>query len=355
MGLSNDGRQNELLLYRRWPWHLAFWTGYALFRFWPYYITVNYYPRIFLEYMLLSEGALVMVTYATLAGYRRLIGRGRTFAYFALGASAWIGYLVVRTEFQFYYLRGEPAFRGQSYPDILLNNVAVVLVYFLFISACRYFKDSYIAGRLAAKRREEQLLAEVNNLKSQIAPHFLFNTLNNLYGLAVTKSDKLPDLMLRLSDLLRHALYDTQKPYVPLGDELEVLSGYIRLESLRLEDSLVLRYDNQVPPGARAPIAPLLLIVFVENAFKHAKRASAGAVEIFIQTTLDDDRFTLVVRNNYNPQSTDPGTGIGLVNVRRRLDVLYPGDAHALEVDRQDHWYTVTLTLRLHPTFQPAT
>ena len=93
-------------------------------------------------------------------------------------------------------------------------------------------------------------MAEVNNLKSQIAPHFLFNTLNNLYGLAVDKSDKLPDLMLRLSDILRHSLYETQKPVVALNDEINVLKSYIKLESLRLEDDLKLEFDNSVPEDA---------------------------------------------------------------------------------------------------------
>ncbi|RYZ24051.1 MAG: hypothetical protein EOO16_02490 [Chitinophagaceae bacterium] len=346
------GKPSELLLYRRWPWHLAFWIGYALFRFWPYYLTLAYYPRIFLEYMLLSELALMVFTYATLAFYRKLIPRRRYALYLGTGALAWLLYLYGRTEFQFYYLKGQPAFRGNRFGDILINNIAVVLVYFLFVSACKYFKDSFIAGRFEAKRREEQLVAEVNNLKSQIAPHFLFNTLNNLYGLAVTKSDKLPDLMLRLSDLLRHSLYETQKPYVPLCDELEVLSSYIRLESLRLEDSLVLRFDNRVPPGASNPIAPLLLIVFVENAFKHAKQVSNGAVDIYIQTTLEEDWFCLTIRNNYNPGKAQSEQGIGLVNVKRRLEVLYPGDWHYLKLEPDGAYFTATLGLQLVKTIQ---
>ena len=114
-------------------------------------------------------------------------------------------------------------FKGNTFTDIFLNNITVVIVYFLFITSCKYFKDGYITQQFEAERKQQQLMAEVNNLKSQIAPHFLFNTLNNLYGLAVEKSDKLPDLMLRLSDLLRHSLYETQKPLVSINDEINVL------------------------------------------------------------------------------------------------------------------------------------
>jgi two-component system sensor histidine kinase LytS len=130
--------------------------------------------------------------------------------------------------------------------DIFLNNITIVIVCFLFITTCKYFKDGYITQQFEAEKKQQQLVAEVNNLKSQIAPHFLFNTLNNLYGLAVEKSDKLPGLMLRLSDLLRHSLYETQKPFVSMNDEIDVLKSYIQLETVRLEDDLQLEFDNTV-------------------------------------------------------------------------------------------------------------
>lgn len=347
IALLNYWKEKNLLLYSRWLWHVIFWLGYVLFRFWLYYITVKYYPAIFLEYMLLSEILFVAFTYSTLWLYKRLFEIKKYVTYFLVGAGGWVLYLVARIAFQLYYLRDEPSFKGNSFADIFLSNITFVIVYLLFITSCKYFKDGYITQQHEAEEKHQQLMAEVNNLKSQIAPHFLFNTLNNLYGLAVDKSDKLPDLMLRLSDLLRHSLYETQKPLVSINDEIEVLKNYIKLESIRLEDDLKLIFDNTVPPEAPHKIAPLILIVFMENAFKHAKFVQSGAVDIYIKTTLERNCFTLTIRNNYNKDRESSADGIGLINVRRRLAVLYPNQQHQLIFNNDEVFYTITLQLQL--------
>ncbi|RYY93132.1 MAG: histidine kinase [Chitinophagaceae bacterium] len=347
MGILHIHDQKNLLLTKRWPWHLLFWTGYALFRFWMYYLTVAYYPAIFLRYMLLSEVLFAGATYFTLWLYRRLFAAGRYPLYFTIGAAGWIAYLIGRTLFQFWYLRGEPRFRGNTVADIFINNITVVIVAFLFVTACKYFKDGFIAQQWEAARKQQQLEAEVNNLKSQIAPHFLFNTLNNLYGLAVDKSDKLPGLMLQLSDLLRHSLYETQKPLVPLPAEIAVLRSYIQLERIRLEDDLRLQVDDRIPADAPQLIAPLILIVFLENAFKHAKLVQGAPVTVRLRTALEGDWLLLNLVNNYNPgREASPG-GIGLVNVKRRLDILYPGGRHELQLCQDGTWFEVSLRLQL--------
>ncbi|HUR65524.1 MAG TPA: histidine kinase [Chitinophagaceae bacterium] len=337
---------NTLFLNRRWPWHLLFWLGYVIFRFWPYYITLHYnYPPVFLQYMLLSELIFVGFTYFTLWLYWRFFEKKIYSLYFLTGAITWIAYLVGRTIFQFWWLGNEPAFKNADFADFFFNNIAVVLLYFLFITSCKYFKDGYIRQYFDAEKKEQQLMAEVNNLRSQIAPHFLFNTLNNLYGLAVEKSDKLPNLMLRLSDLLRHSLYETKKPLVPINEELNTLKSYIQLESIRLENNLELEFDNTVPEGSPYQVTPLILIVFVENAFKHSRLVKSGAVNIDISTTLEGELFTLTIKNNYNPENAESGNGIGLANVKRRLEVLYP--KHQLAIDRDGTFFKVTLQMRL--------
>lgn len=349
-GFINTWKQKNLLLHRRWPWHLLFWTGYILFRFWLYYITVKYYKKVYLEYMLLSEMMFVAITYVTVWLYKRLFQIKKYLFYFLIGAGSWILYLYGRTVFQLYYLRNEPSFRGNNFLNIFLSNITFVIVYFLFITSCKYFKDGYITQQFEAERKQQQLVAEINNLKSQIAPHFLFNTLNNLYGLAVDKSDKLPDLMLRLSDLLRHSLYETQKPLVSLNDELNVLKSYIKLESVRLEDDLKLEFDNTVPEEASYQIAPLILIVFMENAFKHAKFVQSAAVNIYIKIMLENNWFNLTIRNNYNKERESSANGIGLANVKRRLEVLYPNQQHQLTISNDETFFTITLQLQLVKT-----
>src|SRR5688572_2476090 len=114
-GFMKIGKQKNLLLYSRWPWHAAFWTGYALFRFWPYYITVKYFPRVFLEYMLLSEAMFVCITYGTIWLYKQLFEKGKYLVYFLAGVSCWLLFLYGRTAFQFYYLQGAPGFKGSSF------------------------------------------------------------------------------------------------------------------------------------------------------------------------------------------------------------------------------------------------
>jgi hypothetical protein len=348
--LFEEWNVKNLLLNSRWPWHVLFWTGYVLFRLWMYYITVAFYPSIFLEYMLLSETLFVAITYFTLWMYKRLFDNRKYLNYFFLGTAAWILYLCGRTVFQCYYLQGEPAFKGNTFAGIFLNNITIVIVCFLFITACKYFKDGYISQQFEAEKKEQHLMAEVNNLKSQIAPHFLFNTLNNLYGLAVEKSDKLPGLMLQLSELLRHSLYETQKPFVLINDEIDVLKSYIELESVRLEDNLQLEFDNTVPEGAAYQIAPLILIVFMENAFKHAKFVQSAPVSIYIKTAMEENRFSLMIRNNYNNKRENSLNGIGLINVKRRLEVLYPNGKHELTIIKDELYYTVDLQLHLAKT-----
>jgi sensor histidine kinase YesM len=297
--------------------------------------------------MLLSEVLFAGITYFTTFLYKRLFEATKYRTYFLVGATSWILYLCGRTVFQFYYLRNAPGFKNNSFADILINNLTVVIVCFLFITACKYFKDGYIRQHFEAEKKEQQLLAEVNNLKSQIAPHFLFNTLNNLYGLAVEKSDKLPDLMLRLSDLLRHSLYETQKPLVPIADEMAVIKSYIELESIRLEDNLKLSFENSIPANEPHLIAPLILIVFIENAFKHAKLVQSEPVNIVISSRMRNEWFELILRNNYKKEKAHSTHGIGLTNVMRRLEVLYPSGAHNLVINKDENFYTVKLQVRL--------
>ena len=300
--------------------------------------------------MLVSEIMFAGITYFTIWLYKRLFVTKKYITYFLVGYGSWILYLSGRILFQVNYLKNEPAFR-YTFNDLFFNSLTVVLVYFLFITTCKYFKDGYISQEFEAEKKEQQLTAEINNLKSQIAPHFLFNTLNNLYGLAVEKSDKLPDLMLRLSDLLRHSLYETQKPLIQVGEEICVLKSYINLESVRLEDNLKLEFDNTIPEEAPYQIAPLILIVFMENAFKHSKLVQSEAVNIYIKTMLENNLFSITIKNNYDKENKPSANGIGLINVKRRLDLLYPNQQHELAITKDENFYTITLGLQLVKAF----
>ena len=141
------------------------------------------------------------------------------------------------------------------------NFFGVLFLALAFASAIKIARDSFT-------RRQHEKEAELKLLKAQLNPHFLFNTLNNLYGLSVVKSDKLPNLMLKLSDLLRYSLYETKETFVSLAKEISYLVNYMDLEKIRLDNQTEIVFENKVSDTTRK-IAPMLLIVFVENAFKH--------------------------------------------------------------------------------------
>lgn len=190
--------------------------------------------------------------------------------------------------------------------------------------------------------------AELQLLKGQLNPHFLFNTLNNLYGLSVIKSDKLPGLMLKLSDLLRYSLYQTKDARVPLRQELTYLQNYLELERLRLDDKIDLSLQIEGDPQ-EYQVAPMLLIVFLENAFKHfgSTAGQAAFIQINISVVADQLRFSCI--NSKDTQAVvspreQNASGIGLANVRQRLALLYP---RQYRLDVQDHKTTFSVDLNL--------
>jgi hypothetical protein len=197
---------------------------------------------------------------------------------------------------------------------------------------------------------QEKLTTELAWLKAQINPHFFFNTLNNIYSLTLLDGDQAREAILRLSRMMRYVLYDTQTGTAPLSQELQFLRDYIDLMQLRLTDNVQVVYDT--PASLHdAPIAPMLLLTFVENAFKHGVSALAPSyIHITVQQptphTLD-----VVVRNSLfaeRPLALDENHGIGLTNTRRRLELLYP-ERHTLTATENApaHEYYVHLTLTL--------
>ena len=227
---------------------------------------------------------------------------------------------------------------------LFFNFVGILILALIFASALKIARDSFT-------RRQQEKEAELKLLKAQLNPHFLFNTLNNLYGLSVVKSDKLPGLMLKLSDLLRYSLYETKEVLVPLEKEIAYLENYIALEKIRLEDttSISLKKEGDF---SSFDIAPMLLIVFVENAFKHlgSKQNEKNMVNISLETNGDVLSFECMnsidskVKIESNLETGK--SGIGLENAKKRLQLIYPGQ-HELSTEKEEQSYQVTLKLML--------
>ncbi len=230
--------------------------------------------------------------------------------------------------------------------SMLYNLFAMMVLALFFSSAIKIAKDSFT-------RRQEIKNAELKLLKAQLNPHFLFNTLNNLYGLSVVSSDKLPGLMLKLSDLLRYSLYDTKERLVPLQKEIQYLQNYISLERIRLEDkiNIELNINGEI---ANLDIAPMLLIVFVENAFKHLGVSQKGESRVVVDLQINNDKLIFNCLNTVDKLGVDRSdpdlekgkSGIGLENVKKRLSLIYP-DAHTLKLKMNEEEYIAKLTLKL--------
>ena len=190
--------------------------------------------------------------------------------------------------------------------------------------------------------------AELKLLKAQVHPHFLFNTLNNLYGLTLEKSDSAPQLVLQLSEILDYILYRCQAPKVQLKEDLYNLKNYIEIEKIRYSEKLKLEFDFPGDTG-KLEIAPLILLPFVENAFKHGVSHFPGVAEVKIKASIVGKNLIFNIENSRNPlakPTNNQSNGIGLINVKRRLELLYP-QKHILTINEQPETFSVNLTLEL--------
>jgi LytS/YehU family sensor histidine kinase len=185
---------------------------------------------------------------------------------------------------------------------------------------------------------------ELSMLKMQIHPHFLFNSLNTIYGFALKKADQAPEMILKLSNLLDYILYQIEKPTVSLENEINHLEDYISLEKLRFHDTLevnLIKGDDI----SEMYIAPMLLIPFVENSFKHGAIID-GCLAIMISVKRNSEMLFFEVENSVLEKTND-STGIGLENIQKRLKMLYP-NAYTLEINRTDKLFKVELAININ-------
>lgn len=185
--------------------------------------------------------------------------------------------------------------------------------------------------------------AELAMLKNQINPHFFFNTLNNLYGLTVEKSDEAPAMILKLSDMMRYAIYEGRADFVALADEVAYLEDYIELHKIRYQKNVDISLRKDLVHAHK--IAPLLLVVPLENAFKHGVESLATDAFVELEINTKPSSILFRISNNYEPKGQD-GEGIGLTNLRKRLALIYP-DQHKLEIKQTSDTYSLSLEIEI--------
>ena len=229
--------------------------------------------------------------------------------------------------------------------------LVITLFNFLMIlglsTTLRLTSDRVQFERERKEYENERLKSELSLLRSQVSPHFMFNVLNSLASLARKRSEQLESFIIQLSHLMRYMLYESGEKRVTLEREVEYLKSYIDLQKLRFGNDVVIEFQTQVT-RMDLPIEPMLLIPFVENAFKHGIGLISDPT-IRINLTLDDHQLQFSVYNKFNKTLTetkDVGSGIGIQNVRRRLDLLYR-DLYTLTIVEKELWFMVDLKLIL--------
>jgi LytS/YehU family sensor histidine kinase len=218
-----------------------------------------------------------------------------------------------------------------------------------FIAVAKLVKQRFTEQKRIQSLEKEQVEAELKFLKAQVHPHFLFNTLNNLYALTLDKSDRASEVVLKLSDLLNYMLYECNESTILLSKEISLIENFLVLERIRYGDSLEvdLRIEGET---AGKKIAPMLLLPFVENAFKHGVSKISKNARVMIRLEVDASQLNFEVINSkpmlLEKDEAGYTEGIGLKNVKRRLEILYP-EAHGFDVIEKDEEFRIILKIDL--------
>ncbi len=240
--------------------------------------------------------------------------------------------------------------RANSFPGLLFT-LAQILPVITILTGFKFAWDALGKQREVDQLRTAVKESELQFLKSQINPHFLFNNLNNLYSYAIESSPKTPEIILELSGVLRYMLYECKEKYVPLEKEVAQLENFINLNEMQIEERGFVKFSAQnISSGYK--IAPLILIVFIENAFKHSTASQTDKITIDVEVELSDSgTLEFVCKNSFQPQSNTDNLsqGIGLENVKKRLELLYP-NAHQLNIKKSGNQYEVRLYIELNQT-----
>lgn len=334
-------------------WHIVFWVVFITFFSLVYGSFEENYSRQFL--IQLSDAtvqipAVYFTIYVLMPTFLFKEDYGRFFTYLVLtilffSTLVWFNYLLVQ----------QPIFWPESDYNGSFLNVAKILKYttkvypvLVLAIVIKWFKYWYKEQKANQQLAQEKLQAELNFLKAQVHPHFLFNTLNNLYALTLKQSKDAAEVVLKLSDLLNYMLYECNADTVPLSKEIKLVQDYISLEKIRYDKRLNISF-NQKGEAEGKMIAPMLILPFVENSFKHGVSEELNETWVSIDLELKEKSLTLKVENSKSKNGHDEDhfeykKGIGLKNVKRRLELLYEG-RHLLDIHDADESFLIVLKI----------
>ncbi|MBK8278990.1 MAG: sensor histidine kinase [Saprospiraceae bacterium] len=225
----------------------------------------------------------------------------------------------------------------------------ISMVFLIFSTSGKIIVDWFKQQQTMRDLETQNMQSELKFLKAQINPHFLFNTLNSLYALTIKKSDQAPEIVIKLSEMMRYMLYECNERRVSLEKEVNYIQNYLDLEALR--QSNLVDIDFKVNGKVdHLKIAPLVFIPFLENSFKHGVNHQLSDAYVYVTLNVSANKIDFIIENSKSSGLPvilpKPQGGIGLINVRRRLELIYPGE-HSIDIDDQHQAYTVHLSLNL--------
>jgi two-component system, LytTR family, sensor kinase len=225
------------------------------------------------------------------------------------------------------------------------GSIAIFLLVFLFSTGSRVMQKWISSERKTKQVENEKLNAEISFLKAQINPHFLFNTLNNIYSLAASHSDQTATAVMKLSNIMRYVLTEAKNDSVPLEKEMQFINDYIELQKIRTTNKTSVGFTI-VGDITGKQISPMILLPFTENAFKYGvSTRELSPINILIESHSDHIHFKIRNNKHSGVKNNLLNTGIGISNTRRRLDLLYPGK-YELDIEDVPSSYTVNLNIK---------
>jgi hypothetical protein len=338
---------------KRIIWHAIFWLGVFLYH-WLVYGALNEHAyRGYFYWAILNTLILAAATYFAiyiLIEKYFLLGKKREF--YIIGIGALVGFSVLRRVLN-YFIIFKAYFQDKCnlpifyWPKVFAEGFGIAMI--AGMGVMFYFINKWSQERQANQQLlNEKLEAQMELLKSQVQPHFIFNTLNNIYALSFSNPSLTSEMIYRLSGLLSYMLYDCKNPFIPIEKEIEYINHFIKLQQLRFGNRLDIAV-NVYNDLSGIQIPPLLVLPFVENCFKHGVNNELDTSWISIDFSANEKELKIKIENSigqFQAIKNDEKSGIGIENVKNRLDILYSND-YSLKIIPSENTYLVVLRLPL--------
>lgn len=331
--------------------HILFWILALILLIGFYYESTQVLPSILSALVTLTS--LFAIVYFNLYYLiPRYLSHNKLVLYIVTAIAFTLTLSPIRTLLTYYIYNGKLSIQQ----EIIKSHWAIFFAMLAILGISTLLKMVYDWFQQEKDMRimeNENMQSELRFLRSQINPHFLFNTLNSLYALTLKKSDRAPEIVIRLSEIMRYMLYECNDKSVPLSKEVDYIRNYLELERLRYNDKVDIHFNmNGQPEGIE--IAPLLFTPFLENAFKHGVNRHVEEGFIEVQLNIKEDSLDFYVTNSKPEvdlkklQDDDVvAGGIGLQNIKRRLELLYPS-THILKIEEKSDSYSISMNIKLN-------